>query len=416
VAIAGFGMVGSAVAKILTQQEYAQLFRITHVLNRRIAEKRVAWIPEDVIWTEAFEEVLASDVDIVVELIGGLTPAGDWVKRALAAGKSVVTANKQLIAAEGLELSALARAHRAHLAFGASVAGGIPVLSGLQGGLAGDRLAKVSGILNGTCNYILTRVESEGVSFAQALAEAQRAGFAEADPSSDVDGADARAKIVILARVALRAHIEPEEVVCRSIRPISAADFCYAHELGCTIRQIASAAVHDNVLHTSVQPMLVGRNSPYARVDGAQNLVVSTGCFGGETSFSGTGAGGGPTAVAVVSDLVAIAGSEQVPATSAPPALRRFTVSADTLAAHYTRFLVNDRPGILAKITAVFAEHGMNVDAVLQLPGFSKQALPFAITVEPCSQLILAEALHQLRALEFMIEPPLCMPFLERTA
>jgi homoserine dehydrogenase len=243
VAIAGFGTVGSAVARILIEQNTASSFELAYILNRRIAAKRVDWVPDSVRWTDDVDEVLDSDIDVLVELVGGLDPAGTWVRRALASGKSVVTANKALIAAEGVELSELACRHRQHLAYGASVAGGVPVLSGLQEGLAGDELVSVSGILNGTCNYILTRMEQAGISFADALLEAQRAGFAEADPSADVDGYDARAKITILSRVALGADVDTETVMCRSIRPITAVDLRYAAELGCTIRQISHAEV-----------------------------------------------------------------------------------------------------------------------------------------------------------------------------
>ena len=278
VAIAGFGTVGSAVARILIEQSGGtSSFELTYILNRQIDRKRVEWVPQSVRWTEDIDEVLDSDIDVLVELVGGLDPAGTWVRRALASGKSVVTANKALIAAEGVALNELACRHRQHLAYGASVAGGVPVLSGLQEGLAGDELVRVSGILNGTCNYILTRMEQAGLSFADALLEAQRAGFAEADPSADVDGYDARAKITILSRVALGADVDLETVLCRSIRPITAVDLRYAAELGCTIRQISHAEVQRDALHIAVQPMLVERALPHARVVGAQNIVVSTG-------------------------------------------------------------------------------------------------------------------------------------------
>src|SRR6202000_2605094 len=246
VAVWWFVTVGSEVARILVEQGAASSFELAYILNRRIDRKRVDWIPGSVRWTDDIDEVLDSDIDVLVELVGGLDPAGTWVRRALASGKSVVTANKILIAAEGVELSELACRHRQHLAYGASVAGGVPLLSGLQEGLAGDELVSVSGILNGTCNYILTRMEQAGLSFADALLEAQRAGFAEADPSADVDGYDARAKITILSRVALGADVDLETVVCRSIRAITAGDLPCAAELGCTIRQISHAEIKDD--------------------------------------------------------------------------------------------------------------------------------------------------------------------------
>jgi homoserine dehydrogenase len=351
---------------------------------------------------------------VFVELVGGLDPAGTWVRRALASGKSVVTANKALIAAQGVELSELACRHRQHLAYGASVAGGVPVLSGLQEGLAGDQLVRVSGILNGTCNYILTRMEQAGISFADALLEAQRAGFAEADPSADVDGYDARAKITILSRVALGADVDLETVLCRSIRPITAVDLRYAAELGCTIRQISHAEVQEDGLHIAVQPMLVERALPHARVVGAQNIVVSTGRYGGETTFSGNGAGGNPTAVAVVSDLIALARLGTTSSESMSPVLKKMTASSQFVMPHYTRYLVRDRPGILAAISQVLATYAINVDAVLQLPGHSREALPFAITLEPCSQQALDAALAEIGKLHFLAQPPLCLPILRK--
>jgi homoserine dehydrogenase len=416
VAIAGFGTVGAAVARILTEQPAtgSPPFELAWILNRRIQEKRVDWIPSSVRWSEDVAEVLDSEVDVFVELMGGLEPAGTWVRRALASGKSVVTANKQLIAAEGIALSELACRHRQHLAYGASVAGGVPVLSGLQEGLAGDQLTGVSGILNGTCNYILTRMEHGGVSFDDALLEAQRAGLAEADPSADVDGHDARAKITILARVALGANVDPETVLCRSIRPISAVDLRYAAELGCTIRQISHATIVDDQLHIAVEPMLVERALPHAAVVGAQNIVVATGRYGGETTFSGNGAGGGPTAVAVVSDLLALARLGSPPTESMSPALRPLTLSREQVMPHYTRFLVRDRPGILAAITQVLATYSINVDAVLQLPGHGREALPFAITLEPCGQQALDAAIAEIARLHFLVQPPLCLPILRK--
>lgn len=416
-AIAGFGTVGSAVARILIEQSSGtSSFELACILNRRIAEKRVDWIPDSVRWTDNVDDVLDSDIDVFVELVGGLDPAGTWVRRALASGKSVVTANKALIAAQGVELSELACRHRQHLAYGASVAGGVPVLSGLQEGLAGDQLLRVSGILNGTCNYILTRMEQAGVSFADALLEAQRAGFAEADPSADVDGYDARAKITILSRVALGADVDLESVVCRSIRSITAVDLRYAAELGCTIRQISHAEVQEDGLHIAVQPMLVERTLPHARVVGAQNIVVSSGRYGGETTFSGNGAGGNPTAVAVVSDLVALARLGTTSAEAMSPTLKKMTASSQFVMPHYTRYLVRDRPGILAAISQVLATYAINVDAVLQLPGHSREALPFAITLEPCSQQALDTALAEIGKLHFLAQPPLCLPILRKRA
>src|SRR3954470_4630958 len=211
VAILGFGTVGRSVAEILSYSPDSRL-RLTQVFNRDVDRKRVSWADDEVLWTDKIEDVLESDVDLVVETIGGLDPAYEWVRKALLKGKSVVTANKQLIAQRGRELSQLAFDTVQQLLFGASVAGGIPVLLALQEGLAGDRLVGVSGILNGTCNYILSRMEVANVSFDAALLEAQNFGFAEADPSSDLNGDDAAAKLAILAQIGLKAYVSPTSI------------------------------------------------------------------------------------------------------------------------------------------------------------------------------------------------------------
>jgi len=416
IAILGFGTVGSSVAKILCDLEPAGL-QLTHIFNRNIARKRADWLSCPVEWSEDVEAVLASDVDIVVELAGGLDPAGKWVRAALSAGKSVVTANKKLIAAHGIELEDLARKHGGQLLYGAAVAGGIPIIPGLQQGLAGDQCNRVEGILNGTCNFILSKMEA-GAEFAEALREAQVLGYAEADPTEDVAGFDARAKITILARIALGAEIDPAEVPAGSIVPIAAIDFAYAHELKCTIRQISRAQLSSNApgdasggleVRATVGPMLVPQNSPFAWSRGTENMVIVTGKYGGDTVFSGHGAGGHPTAVAVVSDLLAIANGSKTPAIAS----RKATVTGDMLLRHYIRFIVRDRPGIVAEIAGGLARQGINIHALLQRPGYPDDRLPFVVTVEPCSTSALKRALQEIGSLDCLIEPPLELQILE---
>jgi homoserine dehydrogenase len=412
VAIAGFGTVGQAVAKILSER-YHERFELTHVFNRDVARKRVPWLSSLVQWTENFDDVVAADVDVLLELAGGLEPAGTWVRRALESGKSVVTANKQLIAHHGPELIEVAQAHGQQLLFGASVAGGVPVLSGLQQGLAGDKLVAVCGILNGTCNFILTKVERDGAPFSDALAEAQQLGFAEADSTDDVDGFDARAKLTILSRVALDAAVAPEQIACRSIRTIQSIDFEYAHDLKCTIRQISRAEVNGHALAASVAPALVPRTSPLAAVQGGQNLVVATGVSGGDIVFSGAGAGGNPTAVAVVSDLLALSAANRAVISPARPQSSYF-VAPDFTTAHYVRFTVSDRPGIIAAIARIFSEHEINIDAILQKPGYPKTNLPFVVTLEPCKTSTVERAVNDIAKLDFNVKAPLSLSILPR--
>jgi homoserine dehydrogenase len=407
IAIFGFGTVGSSVARILVESK-PQGLELTHVFNRGVARKRVDWAPASVVWSEDADAVLASDVDVIVELVGGLDPAGAWARRALEAGKSVVTANKKLIAYHGVELERLAAAKGGHLKFGAAVAGGIPVIPGLEQGMAGDRIERIEGILNGTCNFILSKME-EGAEYASMLAEAQAKGFAEADPTEDVGGFDARAKLAILMRLALRVEVDPEEIVPRPITTITPVDFSYARDLGCTIRQVSRAEQAEGRLAATVGPMLVALRSPLAWSQGMENMVIATGHYGGDVVFSGHGAGGHPTAVAVVSDLLALAhGSRRVEVPSSPA-----RVGAEFEVPHYIRFLVRDRPGIVAAITAALAKEQINIRAIVQRAGFPADALPFVVTVEPCKTSALQRALAPVRKLDCMLVEPLDLQMLE---
>lgn len=400
IALLGFGTVGGSVARILGDLR-PQGLTLTHVYNRNVARKRVDWVPPSVAWTESLEEVLASDADVVVELVGGLDPAGEWVRRALEAGKSVVTANKKLIAYRGVELEKLARAKGAALFYGAAVAGGIPVIPGLQQGLAGDRITRIEGILNGTCNFILSKMET-GAEFADVLKEAQTLGYAEADPSEDVDGFDARAKLVILSRLALRADVDPEAIPCRSIRDVTAIDFEYASELACTIRQISRAEVRDGEILASVGPMLVPKAAALAWSRGTENTVVIGGQYGGDVVLSGHGAGGHPTAVAVVSDLMSIAhGSRGVDLPS-----RKATIGGELLLRHSIRFVVRDEPGIIAEIALALAEQEINIHAIFQKPGYANEKLPFVVTVEPCAGSALQRALARIGRMSCLLSKP----------
>jgi homoserine dehydrogenase len=261
-------------------------------------------------WTDRFDALLDRDIDVVVELVGGVVEACTWAEKAIRAGKSVVTANKQLVAERGPELLGLAARYRQQLRFEGAVAGGVPVIRAVQDGLAGDRLVKIEAVLNGTCNYILSRMDGAGLSFADALAEAQARGYAEADPRADVDGVDACAKLAILCAVGFKIRVRPQAIDCASIANITPDDLARARTAGRTIRQVSRAERIDGArphVRASVGPVVVPLDSPVARAQGCQNVVVVTGELGGETAFSGQGAGGDPTAVAVVSDLLAIA-------------------------------------------------------------------------------------------------------------
>ncbi len=407
IALFGFGTVGGSVARILVESKPGGL-ELTHIYVRNVARRRADWVPSSVVWSEDADAVLASDADVVVELAGGLDPAGGWVRRALEAGKSVVTANKKLIAYHGVELERLAAAKGGHLKYGGAVAGGIPVIPGLDQGLAGDRIERIEGILNGTCNFILSKME-DGAEYAAVLAEAQAKGYAEADPTEDVGGFDARAKLSILMRLALRVDVDLEEIAPRPITSVSAVDFSYARDLGCTIRQVARADYAAGEVAATVGPMLVALRSPLAWSRGTENMVILSGHYGGDVVFSGHGAGGHPTAVAVVSDLLALAhGSRRVEIPASPARL-----SAEFEVPHYIRFLVDDRPGIVAEITGALAKERINIRAIVQKPGYPQHALPFVVTVEPCKASALKRALAAMRTMDCLLVEPLDLQMLE---
>jgi homoserine dehydrogenase len=405
VAILGFGTVGKAVAEVLCSTPVSGL-RLTQVFNRHIERKRASWVPEDVQWTDDLRQVLASDADVVVELVGGIEPAKQWVEQALLAGKSVVTANKHLMAVHGLKLLQLARQTGQRILYGASVAGGVPVLNALEQGLAGDRLVKFAGVLNGTCNYILSSMESRGTPFAAALAKVQRLGFAEADPSDDVNGVDASCKLAILARVGLQADIQPESVYRQSIRGIDPIDFEYAHQLGCTIRQVSMAEIKGKTLRAAVQPMLVPFSSALSRTKDNQNALIVTGKHGGETVFSGRGAGGGPTAVAVVSDLLALAqNSRFVP----PRALQSYRVSSSFSFAYMVRASLKQRS--MAEFTKAIVRNGVEVESVLPKPKNCRRA-GIAVMVKPCRPAEIEKAVRELCRLQVLGDLPVYLALL----
>jgi homoserine dehydrogenase len=410
VALLGFGTVGSSVAKVLAERKFTGI-ALTHVYNRSVTRKKESaaakYVPATAVWTENIDDVLKSNVDVVIELMGGLNPVEGWLKKALAAGKHVVTANKQLIAYRGVALQRLAAQNGAQLVYGAAVAGGVPVIPGIKQGLGGDRILRISGIVNGTCNYILSRMET-GADYATVLKDAQQLGYAEANPSADVDGFDARAKLCILSRIALGAELNPDEVATQTISTVEAIDFAYAKELNATIRQVSRAQVNGGVVHARVAPMLVPITSPMAWSHGTQNMVVTSGEYGGDVVFSGHGAGGEPTAVAVVSDLLAVA--QGAKAVELP--VRKRQVTGEFLAPHYLRFVVDDKPGIVSAIAGALAKVGANIDSLLQRPGYPKHRLPFVVTTEPCLTSTIEKAMNSLAKLDVMLERPLTLQIL----
>jgi homoserine dehydrogenase len=309
IALLGFGTVGSAVARRLIAADASRTLELTHIVDRRADRKRLQFGDARVVWASSLDEILDRDIDIVVEAIGGLDTATDWIRRALAAGKSVVTANKQVIAHHGAALWALAARQGRQLRFEAAVGGAMPIVRAVSDGLAGDRITRVLGILNGTTNAVLSRMDSSGCSLEDALADARAHGYAEADPSADLNGDDARAKLAILCAIAFGLRVDPKAIPARSAAGVSVADFARARRDDRTIRQLAHAeySYATCTLTAWVAPVAVPRDSIFGRTMGAQNAALITGVHAGDIGVFGAGAGGEATAVAILSDLTAIA-------------------------------------------------------------------------------------------------------------
>lgn len=424
VGIVGLGNVGQGTLTILTENaEQIALklgFRLVvkAVCSRSVQTNQLPKGLENVFRTTDWRHVVSHpEVDIVAELVGGRTVAREILDGAIENRKSVVTANKELMAACGAEIWDRAIQAGINLAMEASVCGGIPIHAVLREGISGDRVTALYGILNGTSNFILTEIEKHGRAFGDVLADAQQLGYAEADPSADIDGFDARSKLALLAALAFGEKITPSDIFTEGIRRISPIDFQYAQKLGHTIRLVCVARQTHDGLILSVRPALVPRSTILASVQGSYNAVWVRGLYGEDTFYYGRGAGSRPTGVAVVSDLMRVAreirsGSPERVSPFAHERLgeyRPIPVTRQTRA-FYLRFRVRDQPGIIASLAGILAARHVGLDAVLQLPSETKENLPFVITVEPTTEQNVREALNEMSALDFLVEPPLAMP------
>lgn len=375
VGLLGAGTVGGGVWRILADHAAAIEARlgatltVTRVAVRDRTRARDVVLPDTVLTDDPMAVVEADDVDLVVEVMGGLEPAGTLIRRALELGKPVVTANKELIAHEGPALTARARAAGVDLGFEAAVAGGIPIIRPLRESLAGDRVTRVVGILNGTTNFILTRMTEDGEDFAAVLADAQAAGYAEADPSADVDGHDAAAKTAILATLAFDVAVHADDVYREGIRDVSAADLRVADRLGYVIKLIGVANVVDGRVGVRVHPAMLPSDHPLASVRGVFNAVYVEAEDAGPLMFYGQGAGASPTGSAVVGDVIDAA--RGLVHTSVRPSDVRLAAAdlrtIDELRTQYcVRLEVDDRPGVLAEVARAFGEHDVSIAQVWQ--------------------------------------------------
>ncbi|WP_431285386.1 homoserine dehydrogenase [Humitalea sp. 24SJ18S-53] len=416
IGVAGLGTVGTGVLTVLRDNAEVIAARagrpivVTAVSARDRARERsvsiagLRWYDDPV--------ALAQDpgVDVIVECIGGSEgPARLLVEAALRAGRPVVTANKALLATHGAALAALAEARGVPLAFEAAVAGGIPAIKAIREGLAANRLFRVAGILNGTCNYILTSMREKGREFAEALAEAQRLGYAETDPAMDVDGTDAAHKLAILAALAFGRPVAFDDVHVEGVRGVSALDIRLADDLGYRIKLLGIARRTDAGISTRVHPCMVPVAHPLARVDGVFNAVVAEGDFVGRVVLEGRGAGGGPTGSAVVADLIDIARGRHTPVWGAAEAALK---PAETVpmshheGAYYLRLMVVDRPGVIADVTAVLRDHGISLESMIQRGRSPGEAVAVVLVTHTCGEAAMTAALHRLEALDAVLETP----------
>ena len=425
--VVGLGTVGTGALKVLLEHQIEIRrrlgcdLRLKVICSRTVHTRDLSWLRQPVKVTSDWKEVVSDpEIDIVIELVGVLSTARSIAFAVLDAGKHLVTANKQLVAEHGVELVERSRARHVGLGIEACVAGGTPVLHAVRDGLAGEDFTAVYGILNGTTNYILTEMERRNCSFAEALGEAQQKGFAEPDPTFDVEGYDARYKIAILAMMCFGHAVHVKDIPVEGITRIEHVDFAYAHRLNHTLRLIAGARRRDKGrIEIFVRPLMIPTSSRLAGVLGATNSVLLMGNKGGNTSITGRGAGGEPTGVAVLSDVVQIARSITMGSSRPTPfgyeslhAARIASPDANTTAT-YLRLVVRDRPGILGRVCAILGRHRINIDSVMQEPGCAKNHLPFVMTLEPMQEKRIRQAVQEIARLPFMAAPPLVFPFIE---
>ncbi|MDO9712407.1 homoserine dehydrogenase [Paracraurococcus lichenis] len=416
IAVAGLGTVGAGVLKLLSENAEIVAARAgrpvvvgavsarDRLRDRGVPLSALRWYDDPV--------ALAADpgTDVVVELIGGSDgPARALVEAALAAGKPVVTANKALLAVHGAAIAELAEARNVPLAFEAAVAGGIPAIKALREGLAANRIRRVAGILNGTCNYILTVMREHKREFAEVLAEAQKLGYAEADPSFDIDGIDAAHKLAILAALAFGRPVDFAAVHVEGIREVSALDIALAGELGYRIKLLGIAERTAAGIATRVHPCMVPVAAPIARVDGVFNAVVAEGDFVGRVVLEGRGAGAGPTASAVVADLIDLARGRVTPVWGAAAGLLDGAPALPMerhVGAYYLRLMVLDRPGVIADVTGILRDHVISLEAMLQRGRAPGEAVPVVLTTHDCEEASMRAALARLAALDSVLEKP----------
>jgi homoserine dehydrogenase len=412
VGLMGLGGVGGGVAKVLTdkakilaeQVGCPLVLKKVKVLELDLAKPQARELGLQLFTTDADEFFTQPGVDIVVEAIGGEKPALDYLKRALSGGKHVVTSNKEVIAKHGAELFVLAQQCGVGLHYEASVGGGIPLIAPFQQDLVANKISGIYAIINGTTNYILTRMAREGIDFPSALKSAQKLGYAEADPRNDIEGIDATYKLAILASLAFHHQVQPQDIHCEGISRMDSRDFRYAQELGYAIKLLAIAKQGDNLIEVRVHPVFIPEESLLAKVDGVYNAILVEGDLVGRVLFYGEGAGAWPTSSAVVADVVSaaqdiiVSGGSRVrwrlePGKSIKP-------MAELVTRYYLRLNVADQPGVLAQVSKVLGDHLISISSVIQKAVDAvAQTAEIVIMTHPANEREMQQALDKLRRL-----------------
>ncbi|WP_022726941.1 homoserine dehydrogenase [Fodinicurvata sediminis] len=414
--IAGLGTVGSGVVRLIEENGSLLAERtgrplVVSAVSARDRRKERGLNLEGVRWYEDSLAMAAdAELDIIVELIGGSDGVAlDLVKTALDQGKSVVTANKAMMAHHGTELARLAESKGVVLSYEAAVAGGIPAIKVLREGLAANQFVRIHGILNGTCNYILSTMRDTGREFGEVLAEAQKLGYAEADPSFDIDGVDAAHKLALLTALAFGTEVDFDSILMEGIRNISSMDIAYAEELGYRIKLLGMARRKNGQIEQRVHPCMVPLDNPLSRVDGVYNAVLAEGDFSGPIMIEGAGAGESPTASAVVADLMDIARGLKLPP---------FAVAADRLeraepleseahfGAYFLRLLVVDKPGVIADVATALRDEEISVEALLQRGRAPGEAVPLVIVTHETGEAQVLRTLRRIEELDSCLQEP----------
>ncbi|GFN33613.1 homoserine dehydrogenase [Paenibacillus xylaniclasticus] len=410
VGLLGLGTVGTGVVRIVEghqedlQSQVGSAIVIEKILVQNKSKQRAISIDSSKLTEDAWEIIRDPEIDVIVEVMGGIGDTKAYILEALKLGKHVVTANKDLMALHGPEIIAAAKENKCDILYEASVAGGIPIIRTLIEGFSSDRITKIMGIVNGTTNYILTKMSQEGASYAGVLKEAQQLGYAEADPTSDVEGLDAARKMTILSTLGFRANVALEDVDVKGISSVSQEDIAYAKRLGYEVKLLGIAERQDDYISVSVQPTMVKLSHPIASVNGVFNAVYVHGEAVGETMFYGAGAGELPTATSVVADLVAVVKNMKLGVNGLQGVTaykeKKLKTDEQICSKYFLLLHVEDRAGVLARITQVFAEHEVSLQSVLQQPNPDNPEAEIIVITHDASKASMKKVLHTFESLD----------------